>query len=286
MTGDAARGARRPDDGPGHGPTKPARGEHAGSTGGTQRTEEHPPGDGPVTGARAILDERPGHGRRVACTPVNFRAVIFDLGGVVFPSPMAVFRDYERRHGLSHRFLSEVVVAGGDDGAWSRFERGELTTESFVLAFEAECSDAGGAVSVADLLAAIRTGAGPNPAMVAAIHAIRTRGLRTAALTNNWPDAGGDAHAHGVAAARQAGLAELFDVVVESAVEGIRKPDPRIYALVCDRVGATPTEAVFLDDLGVNLKPARAMGMTTIKVVEPEAAVTELEQVLGFPLGS
>jgi epoxide hydrolase-like predicted phosphatase len=218
----------------------------------------------------------------VAGNPGPFRAVIFDLGGVVMPSPLGAFRDYEARHGLPHRFLSEVVVGGGDDGAWSRFERGELTLDTFAAAFEQECASAGGTVVTADLLAEIHTGSGPHPAMVAAIGAIRARGLQTAALTNNWPDTGSDT---GRSSARRASFAELFDVVVESAVEGLRKPDVRIYELTCARLAVTPPEAVFLDDLGTNLKPARAMGMTTIKVDEPGAALVELEQILGFALG-
>ena len=126
--------------------------------------------------------------------------------------------------------------------------------------------------------------------MVAATHTIRAHGLRTAALTNNWPDGGSTGGSgtpgDGRTGATRAGLAGMFDVVVESAVEGIRKPDPRIYTLACDRLDVAPTETVFLDDLGVNLKPARAIGMTTIKVVEPESALEELEQLLGFALGT
>ena len=160
--------------------------------------------------------------------PDLVRAVIFDLGGVVMPSPLDVFRTYEAANGLPHRFVSEVVVNGGEHGAWSRFERGELDLDAFAEAFDAECAAAGGAVVTADLLAAIHTGAGPRDEMVAAIRTIRAHGLRTAALTNNWPDPEGN----GVA--RRAGLGDLFDVVVESAVEGLRKPDVRIYELTCD----------------------------------------------------
>ena len=210
--------------------------------------------------------------------PDLVRAVIFDLGGVVMPSPLDVFRTYEAANGLPHRFVSEVVVNGGEHGAWSRFERGELDLAAFAEAFDAECAAAGGAVVTADLLAAIHTGAGPRDEMVAAIGAIRAHGLRTAALTNNWPDPEGN----GVA--RRAGLGDLFDVVVESAVEGLRKPDVRIYELTCARLSVEPHEAVFLDDLGTNLKPARAMGMTTIKVDDVATALGELEAVLGFPL--
>ncbi|HSO96341.1 MAG TPA: HAD-IA family hydrolase [Acidimicrobiia bacterium] len=207
------------------------------------------------------------------------RAVVFDLGGVVLPSPLDVFRAYEARHRLPHRFLSEVVIDTGDQGAWSRFERGELDVEGFAVAFEAECAAAGGAVVVADLLNEIGMGSGPRPEMLAALHQIRAHGLATAALTNNWST--GDDHQMGT---HYPEMVALFDVIVESAVEGLRKPDPRIYQLVCDRVGVTPDEAAFLDDLGVNLKAARELGMTTIKVSDPATALAELETVLGFAL--
>ena len=116
--------------------------------------------------------------------------------------------------------------------------------------------------------------------MVAALRAIRAHGLRTAALTNNWRADDGAAVGE-----RHSELFDSFDVVVESAREGLRKPDPRIYELTCERLAVPPTDAVFLDDLGVNLKTARALGMATIKVVDPDAALGELAALLGFALG-
>jgi putative hydrolase of the HAD superfamily len=214
---------------------------------------------------------------------MQFRAVIFDLGGVVLPSPFAAFRAYERAQGLPHRFVSEIIVHGGDHGAWSRFERGELTPQDFATAFEAECAAAGGTVVVADLFESMTGESGPLPEMVAAIRAIRAHGLRTAALTNNWADADGASHVSGDAPLALE-LAELFDTIVESARVGLRKPDPRIYELVCGQLGVTPAETVFLDDLGANLKPARTMGMTTIKVDDPVIAIAELAEVLGLDL--
>src|SRR5688572_19517748 len=125
---------------------------------------------------------------------MQFRAVIFDLGGVVLPSPFAAFRAYEQAQGLPHRFVSEVIVQGGDHGAWSRFERGELGPADFATAFEAECAAAGGTVVVADLFASMTGESGPVPEVVAAIRSIRAHGLRTGALTNNWADDDGASH--------------------------------------------------------------------------------------------
>jgi putative hydrolase of the HAD superfamily len=209
-----------------------------------------------------------------------FRAVIFDLGGVVFPSPFDVFATYEREHGLPDRFIRGVVAASADHGAWAQLERSELSVDEFSVAFSAECAAAGGTVDAADLMREIGRGFEPRPAMVQAIRAIRSHQLKVAALTNNWAPNGTQTDNAPHALGHLGG----FDVVVESAVEGLRKPDPRIYELVCQRLAIEPAEAVFLDDLGVNLKPARAMGMTTIKVSEPVEALTELSAILGFAL--
>ena len=210
--------------------------------------------------------------------------MIFDLGGVVLPSPFEAFRAYERAQGLPHRFVSEVIVRRGEHGAWSRFERGELDPTAFATAFESECADAGGRVVVADLFGSMREGDDrPRPAMVTAIQTIRARGVRTAALTNNWADESGSTHVTGESELARR-LDGLFDAIVESAREGVRKPDPRIYQRACDRLDVRPEESVFLDDLGANLKPARALGMATIKVDDPAVALAELASVLGFAL--
>lgn len=207
------------------------------------------------------------------------RAVIFDLGGVVMGSPLHAIAGYERELGIPAGFVNRLVVAGGSDGAWSRLERGELTLAGFFPAFDSECDAAGHAISARAMMERIAAAAAPRPAMLGAIRRIRARGLSTAALTNNWV---GDDR-------RDAGpprdwLGEHFDVVVESSAVGLRKPDPRIYALTLARLRVEAAEAIFLDDIGGNLKPARALGMTTIKVDDPAHALTELAGILGFPL--
>jgi putative hydrolase of the HAD superfamily len=217
----------------------------------------------------------------MAASASRFDAVVFDLGGVVMPSPLDVFRAYEASAGLPHRFLSEVVLAGGDGGAWSRLERGELTMSEFTDEFEAECARAGCTVDVAKLFEQVHAGSAPHDVMLTAIRCVRAEGLKAGALTNNWRNA----DVSGTRPPDASGLLDgIFDVVIESAVEGLRKPDPRIYELVCSRLDVAPSATVFLDDLGVNLKPARAMGMATIKVTDPVAAVADLEAVLGLSL--
>jgi len=204
------------------------------------------------------------------------RAVIFDLGGVVMGSPLHAIAAYERELGIPAGFVSRQVVGNGPSGAWSRLERGELDLAAFYPLFDAECAAAGHALSARAMMERIAVAAQPRAGMIAAIGAIRARSLRTAALTNNWVGDG----------TRERGwLGDLFDVVIESAVEGLRKPDPRIYELALARLGVAAHEAVFLDDIGGNLKPARALGMTTIKVEDEAQALAALEDVLGFALG-
>ncbi|MBM4334598.1 MAG: HAD family phosphatase [Deltaproteobacteria bacterium] len=206
-------------------------------------------------------------------------AVIFDLGGVVLDSPLHAIARYEREAQIPAGFVNRVVVSTGPQGAWSRLERGELRVEEWVPEFERDCAEAGQAISAARMMEAIRGASEPRPRMIAAIRAIRVRGLRVGALTNNWV-------AEEPAASRLGQeLRGLFDAFVESAVVGLRKPDPRIYRYACDALGVAPEASIFLDDIGANLKAARALGMHTIKVDSAEQAIAELEAVLGFPLG-
>jgi putative hydrolase of the HAD superfamily len=202
-------------------------------------------------------------------------AVVFDIGGVVMDSPLHAIARYERDHGLPARAVGRAVVASGESGAWARLERGELTAETFCGPFEADCRAHGVEVDGARLMAYIAEASVPRPRMLAAIRTLRARALRVAALTNNWRREG-----HRVAD----DLREHFDVFVESAVVGMRKPDPRLYELVCRELGVTPARAAFLDDIGANLKTARALGMTTIKVDDPEQALGELSVLLGVAL--
>lgn len=205
---------------------------------------------------------------------MSYRAVIFDLGGVVLGSPLHVIRDYEKEKGIPSGFINGVVVSTGHTGAWSRLERGELELEEFYPAFDADCSEAGAAFSAREMMERIAESTLPRPQMLEAIGRIRKEGLSTAALTNNWKS---DKAAWNV-------LGEHFDAYIESAVEGVRKPDPRIYQIVCERLSVEPAHAVFLDDIGRNLKTARELGMTTIKVDEPDVALRDLQEILGFAL--
>ncbi len=203
---------------------------------------------------------------------LRIRAVIFDLGGVVMDSPLHAIARYERDHGLEHNAINHSIVAIGEAGAWSRLERGELGLDEFYGPFEADCRSRGFDVDARRMMEYIAEAGVARPQMLEAIRRIRARGLGVAALTNNW------------ASDNDNPLRPLFPVFIESSVVGWRKPDPRIYELACSELGVAPSAAAFLDDIGRNLKSARALGMTTIKVDDPDDALRELEGVLGFAL--
>lgn len=205
---------------------------------------------------------------------MSFRAVLFDLGGVVLGSPMQAIAAFEEEHGIEAGFVNRHIAHTAPDGAWQKLERGELSVPEWAPVFAAECAERGEPLDASEMMAGIRkAAASPRPAMLRAIANIRERGLIAAALTNNWKQDG------------TALLRPAFDCFLESSKLGMRKPDPRIYQLACETMGVAPAEVVYLDDIGYNLKPAREQGMKTIKVDDPHHALTELATYLGFALG-
>lgn len=204
------------------------------------------------------------------------RAVLWDFGGVIVTSPFERFARYESARGLPDGFLRSVNSKNPDTNAWARLERNELSGVDFDAEFAAESSALGHRVPGADVLGLLSGEI--RPQMVRALDAVRAAGLATACLTNN-----------AVGLSRRPDIDDVmarFDVVVESSEVGVRKPEPRFYEIACEMLGMTPHECVFLDDLGVNLKPARAMGMTTIKVGDPDVAISMLAAVTGLDLTS
>ncbi len=204
------------------------------------------------------------------------RAVLFDFGGVLTTSPFEAFAAYEAEAGLPPDTIRRINSTNPDSNAWARFERREVDADGFRLLFEAEAADLGLEVDATRVLTGLRGDL--RPAMVEALR--RCSGsLLTALLTNNV-----EPMAEGDLAPEAAEVVSLFDVVVESSLVGCRKPEPRFYEIACERLGVAPEACVFLDDLGVNLKPARAMGMATVKVGDPGEAIAELAAVVGLDL--
>lgn len=207
----------------------------------------------------------------------DIQAVIWDYGGVITSSPFEAFGRLERERSLPEGFLRRVNASNHLDNAWARFERNDIDLDAFDAAFTAESAALGHAVPGRDVIAVL--GGSIRPVMVEALRRLRTR-LKIGLITNNVasPDSGGfDTRGRDEVVA-------LFHHVIESSKVGLRKPDPAIYRLMLDTLGVAPERAVFLDDLGVNLKPARALGMHTIKVGDAEPALAELEALVGFGL--
>lgn len=204
-------------------------------------------------------------------------AVLFDFGGVILTSPFDEFAAYEQREGLPDGFLRRVNATNPDSNAWARLERSESSIEQFVVEFEAEALALGHRVDGRQVLACL---AGElRPEMVLAVRRCAQH-FATGLLTNNVLS---DAPATS-SGASFADLLDVFDVVVESSRVGVRKPEQRFYEIALEELGVRADESVFLDDLGVNLKPARAMGMHTIKVTDPATAIAELESVTGISM--
>jgi putative hydrolase of the HAD superfamily len=207
-------------------------------------------------------------------------AVIWDFGGVLTTSPFEAFARFERERGLPMDIIRRTNAANHLGNAWAKFERAEIDVETFDGLFAEESASLGAEVRGKDVLPLLSGDL--RPEMVEALKRIKTR-HRTGCITNNLP-----ANAIGSASGRILYIAEvmaLFDHVIESAKIGLRKPDPRIYKMMIDALGVDPKKCVYLDDLGVNLKPARDMGMTTIKVVSAGQAIAELEAATGLKLG-
>lgn len=202
-------------------------------------------------------------------------AVLFDFGGVVLSSPLEAFDAYEQRNGLPTGVIRRINTSDPDSNAWAKLERGEVDADGFAKLFRAEAEVQGVDIDPYEILALLV--GEPRPVMVEALRRLRGAGFPIGLLTNNITPMPREGELGEVLA--------LFDSIVESSVEGIRKPEPDIYRRALHRLGVQPEACAYLDDLGVNLKPARALGMHTVKVGDPHAALRELTQLTGIPLG-
>jgi putative hydrolase of the HAD superfamily len=209
-------------------------------------------------------------------------AVLWDFGGVILTSPFEAFNRYEAEAGLPKDFIRGLNTRNPDHNAWAKMERSEVSQEDFVKLFEAEAFEQGHRVDGWRILQALSGDI--RPQMVEALRRC-SRAFRVACITNNMKQGEGAGMARGPDKAKAiAEIMALFEHVVESSKLGMRKPDPRIYRHACELLDVPPEACVYLDDLGINLKPARALGMRTIKVGDPDLALDELQAIVGIPL--
>jgi putative hydrolase of the HAD superfamily len=206
-------------------------------------------------------------------------AVIWDFGGVLTSSPFEAFSRYEAERGLPTDFIRTVNATNPDTNAWALFERAEISASEFDTRFQAEAKTMGHDVRGADILPLLSGFV--RPKVVDALKTAKSR-YKAGCITNNVPTGDGPGMSRDAATSRAVSeVMALFDHIIESSKLGIRKPDPRIYALMCEALDVDPKNCVYLDDLGINLKPARMMGMTTIKVVSESQLLTDLGAVMG-----
>ena len=206
--------------------------------------------------------------------------VIFDFGGVITSSPFEAFNRLERERNLPADFIRRVNATRGDDNAWARFERAEIDAAHFDTAFAEEAKALGHELRGEDVLAVLAGDV--RPRMVHALDWLKRHGYHLGCITNNVPSGEGAGMARTAEKARAVSdILARFDHVIESSKVGIRKPDPRIYAMMCEHLGKRPDQCVYLDDLGINCKPAAELGMIAIKVEGEDAALAELARAIG-----
>lgn len=211
----------------------------------------------------------------------DIQAVLWDFGGVLTTSPFEAFNRFEAERGLPKDFIRSINATNPETNAWARFESSSISLAEFDTAFAEEAAARGHEVTGSEVVALLSGDV--RPRMVEMLKLCKAS-FSVACITNNVKSGQGPGMARDSrrAEAVQA-VMSLFDLVVESSVEGIRKPNPAIYELTCERLGVAPDKAIFLDDLGINLKPARALGMQTIKVLNEEQAIDALYELTGLP---
>ena len=206
--------------------------------------------------------------------------MIWDFGGVLTSSPFDAFTRYEAEQGLPKDFIRSVNARNGDSNAWAKLERSEVSANEFDALFRSESKALGHEVPGQDVLALLSGDL--RHSAVAALNVCKSH-VKVGCITNNAPVGKGASMTNDAdKAARLGEVFALFDHVIESSKLGIRKPDPRIYALMCEALDVEPRHCIYLDDLGINLKPARAMGMTTIKVTGEAQLLSDLRAATGF----
>ncbi|MEL7129337.1 MAG: HAD-IA family hydrolase [Pseudomonadota bacterium] len=213
----------------------------------------------------------------------ELQAVIWDFGGVFTTSPFDAFAAYEVERGLPKDFIRSINAVNKDTNAWAQLERNEVTPAEFSDLFRGEAIAHGHDVPGRDVLGLLAGAL--RPAIVEALKVCKSN-VKVGCITNNAKVGKGASMAtDDEGAAAVADIMTLFDHVIESSKIGLRKPDPRIYALMCEALDVDPKHCIYIDDLGINLKPARQMGMTTIKALNETQILADLAEVTGYRLG-
>jgi putative hydrolase of the HAD superfamily len=211
---------------------------------------------------------------------VTIEAVIWDFGGVFTTSPFEAFNRYERARSLPIDLIRGINATNPDHNAWALFERAQIDAAGFDVKFLEESTAAGHPVRGAEVLPLLSGDV--RPAVVEALKLCKSR-FKVGCITNNMAQGhGAGMQATREGASRAAEIMGLFDAVIESSKAGVRKPDPRIYQMMCERLEVAPAACIYLDDLGVNCKPAAVLGMKAIKVVSEAQLLGDLARATGL----
>ncbi len=213
---------------------------------------------------------------------MSFKAILWDFGGVITSSPFESFSHYETKNSLPKDFIRGINSTNPDSNAWAKFESSQVTLEEFDGLFLKESTAAGHPLPGIEIIKLLSGDV--RPRMVEVLKRCK-QDYKISCLTNNVRAGKGPGMSRSAkSAAEVAETMALFDHVLQSSKEGMRKPQPEFYLLACERMEVEPSEVIYLDDLGINLKPARQLGMTTIKVISEKQAIEDLSIVLGFTL--
>ncbi len=215
---------------------------------------------------------------------MNYDTVIFDFGGVITSSPFDAFNRLEAERGVPIHSVRKINSTNPHDNAWAKFERSEIDAAGFDQLFAEEAQAIGVDLKGSEVLACL---AGDiRPAMVAMLDTLKAKDFTIGCITNNVPSGKGSGMAlDDEKASAIAAIMARFDHIIESSKAGIRKPDPRIYEMMCEALDVQPSQCIYLDDLGINCKPAATLGMAAIKVTGEEQALKDLHDLLNMPFG-
>jgi putative hydrolase of the HAD superfamily len=213
---------------------------------------------------------------------MNIQAVLWDFGGVITTSPFEAFNRFEEKQGLPLDFIRGINSTNPDTNAWAKFESSKVSLDEFDSLFMAEATAAGHPLPGAEVVKLLSGEV--RPYMVKVLQRCK-QDFKISCLTNNVRSGKGAGMSRSPEnAAKVAEAMSLFDHVLQSSKEGMRKPQPEFYLLACERMEVEPQHVVYLDDLGINLKPARKLGMTTIKVISEDQAIKDLSEALQISL--
>lgn len=203
---------------------------------------------------------------------MKYKAIIWDFGGVITSSPFEAFNQFEEANGLPKDIIRTINSENPDTNAWAKFESNSITIDVFNDLFLKEAKAKGFDIKGRDIIKLLKGSIRKN--MVSFLRELKSD-FKLGCITNNVKSSSEENNDNETKEAMS-----LFDHVIESSIVGIRKPNPEIYMMSCDALNVSPDQCIYLDDLGINLKPARELGMTTIKVIQPEDAIQEVRNLL------